>query len=298
MRITFSTGQSATMSDLANAAAELTKYQREVSSGKRVHAPSDDPAAWSEVVRERGEIAGVDQYVRSADSATSRLTVADTVLADIITKLTAARSAVVAGQGTIQSDSQREATAKELEGLRDAMFDDLNTMFRGTYLFAGAKGLTQPFVKDVNGSVSGYRGDSNSISIDVDGNRAVAVSFDGSDLSQGSAAEDVFATFARVIDAVRSGDGAAMAAGLTSLEAAFDRAVRMQSGVGADLNALDDQRTRLSEMKLASTARLSKAEDANMAESITSMQQANTAYQAALSAVATRTNLSLLDYLK
>jgi flagellar hook-associated protein 3 FlgL len=263
-----------------------------------VHVPSDDPAAWSEVVRERGEIAGVDQYVRSADSATSRLTVADTVLSDIITKLTAARSAVVAGQGTIQSDSQREATAKELEGLRDAMFDDLNTTFRGTYLFSGGKGLTQPFLKGADGSVGAYQGDSVANSIDVDRNRAVAVSFDGSELSQGSAAEDVFATFAAVIDAVRSGDEAGMAAGLKSIEAAFDRAVRVQSGIGADLNALDDQRTRLGEMKLASTSRLSKAEDANMAESITSMQQANTAYQAALSAVATRTKLSLLDYLK
>jgi flagellar hook-associated protein 3 FlgL len=298
MRITFSTGQSATMSDLANASADLTRYQREVSSGKRVNAPSDDPAAWSEGVRERGEIAGVDQYVRSADSASSRLTVADTVLSDIILKLTAARSAVVAGQGTIQTDAQREATAKELEGLRDAIFDDLNTTFRGTFLFSGGKGLTQPFVKNADGSVSAYQGDSSSNSIDVDRNRAVAVSFDGSELSQGSAAEDIFATFVGVIQAVRTGDETAMANGLTALQGAFDRAVGVQSGLGADLNALDDQRARLSEMKLASTSRLSKAEDANMAESITSMQQANTAYQAALSAVATRTKLSLLDYLK
>jgi flagellar hook-associated protein 3 FlgL len=298
MRITFSSGQAATMADLESASAELTRRQREVSSGKRIQAPSDDPSAWAAGVRERSEIASVDQYVSSADSATSRLTVVDTVLSDLVTKLTAARSAVVAGQGTIQTDSQREATAKELEGLRDSVFDDMNTTFRGTYLFSGGKGLTAPYVKNSDGSVSTYQGDGNNISVDIDRSRAVQVSLDGSEVAQGTAADDIFATFDKVIAAVRGGDQTAMADGLKALEAAFDRAVRVQSGVGANLNALDDQRSRLSEMKLASKARLSKTEDSNMAESITAMQQANTAYQTALSAVATRTKLSLLDYLK
>ena len=298
MRIIFSSGHAAMMADLEAAASELTKRQREVSSGKRMQAPSDDPSAWAAGVRERGEISAVDQYVRAADSATSRLTVADTVLSDLVTKMTAARSAVVAGEGTVQTAAQREATAKELEGLRDAVFDDLNTTFRGTYLFSGGKGLDAPFVRDSDGSISAYLGDTNSISVDVDRNRAMQVTFVGSALTEDAASQDVFTTFATVIEAVRTGDAAGMAGGLKALERAFDRVIRVQSGVGADLNALDDQRGRLSEMKLASTTRLSKTEDTNMAESITAMQQANTAYQTALSAVATRTKLSLLDYLK
>src|SRR5665647_681785 len=107
MRIIFSSGQAAMMADLEAAASELTKRQREVSSGKRMQAPSDDPSAWAAGVRERGEISAVDQYVRAADSATSRLTVADTVLSDLVTKMTAARSAVVAGEGTVQTAAQR-----------------------------------------------------------------------------------------------------------------------------------------------------------------------------------------------
>lgn len=298
MRITFGSSQKATMADLEAASSEWTKRQREVSSGKRMQAPSDDPSAWAAGVRERGEISAVDQYVRAADSATSRLMVADTVLSDLVTKLTSARSAVVAGQGTIQTPAQREATAKNLEGLRDAVFDDFNATFRGTYLFSGGKGLNAPFVRAGTGSISAYLGDSNFISVDVDRNRAMQVSFVGSDLTQGAASQDVFTTFATVIEAVRTGDAAGMAGGLKALELAFDRVVLVQSGVGANLNALDDQRGRLSEMKLASKTRLSKTEDTNMAESITAMQQANTAYQTALSAVATRTKLSLLDYLK
>jgi flagellar hook-associated protein 3 FlgL len=298
MRITFGSGDRATMADLASANEELAKYQREVSSGRKMHAPSDDPSAWASGVQERSVVASVDQYVRASDTATSRLTVADTVMSDLVAKLTAARSAVVAGQGTTQTPAQREAVAKELEGLRDAVFDDMNTMFRGTYLFAGGKGLDAPYLRNSDGSISAYQGDTSSISVDVDRTRAVRVSFVGSDVTLGAASQDVFTVFAQTIAAVRTGDQTAMGTGLSAIEAAFDRVVRTQSGVGADLNALDDERARLSEMKLASTTRLSKTEDANMAESITAMQQANTAYQTALSAVATRTKLSLLDYLK
>jgi flagellar hook-associated protein 3 FlgL len=298
MRVTFSSGQSATMTDLENASMLLTKYQREVSSGKKIQAPSDDPGAWSAGVRERSDIAAADQYVRTADSATSRLTVADTVLSDLIDQLTAARSSVMAGQGSTQTATQREATAKALEGLRDSVFDDLNTIFNGTYLFSGASGVTPPYVRNSDGTISAYKGDSNVISVDVDRNRAVAVSFVGSDITVGTSAEDLFASFQKVIAGVRNVDQAAMADGLKEIEAAFDRVVRVQSGVGANMNALDAQRERLGEMKLASKTRLSKTEDANMAESITEMQQADTAYKTALSAIATRTKLSLLDYLK
>jgi len=286
------------MADLESAAAALAKRQREVSSGRRIQAPSDDPTAWAASVRERSDIAGVDQYARTADSATSRLTVVDTVLTDLVAKLTAARASIVSGQGSLQSAAQREATAKELEGLRDAVFDDLTTTFRGTYLFSGGSVLTSPFTRNASGVISGYNGDSNVLSVDVDRTRAVQVSFDGNVIAQGTALNDLFTTFTNVIGAVRNANQAGMADGLTEVEAAFDRVVRVQSGVGAELNALDDQRTRLSEMKLASKTRLSGLEDANMAESITGMKSANTAYESALSAVATRSKLSLLDYLK
>jgi flagellar hook-associated protein 3 FlgL len=297
MRITFAFGQSAMLSDLETAAANLSERQREVASGKRLQAPSDDPTAWAASVRERSEVAAVDQYAASSDSATSRLTVADTVLSDMVEKFTAARAAVLAGQGTVQTAAQREATAKALEALRDAVFDDLNTVFRGTYLFSGGRGLDAPFVR-TGTTISAYQGDSNSIGVDIDRTRSVQISFDGSEIAQGSAVEDIFTTFDKVITAVRTADQTTMASGLKLIEAGFDRVVRVQSTVGADLNALADQDTRLTEMKLASQTRLSKLEDANMAESITGMQQANTAYQSALSAVATRTKLSLLDYLK
>lgn len=297
MRVTFSTGYTRMMADLESAASELAKRQEEVSSGLRMQSPSDDPSSWAAGVRERAEIGVVDQYSSTVDSANSRLTVADTVLTDLVAKLTSTQATILAGQGTIQTDSQREATAKELEGLRDAVFDDLNTTFSGIYLFSGAKGLTAPYVRNADGTISAYQGDATRVEVDVDRTRSVKVSIVGSDLSLGSEPEDLFTTFSKAIAAVRSGDQTAMETTLGGIKAAFDRVVSVQSTVGADLRALEDQGTRLDQTKLAAKTRLSALEDANMAESVTSMGQASTAYKSALSALATRSNLSLLDYL-
>jgi flagellar hook-associated protein 3 FlgL len=298
MRVTFGTGTTIAMSDLERAAEQLAEAQRQVASGKRVNTPSDDPSAAAAGVRARAEIAAIDQYVRTADSATSRVKVIDTVLSDMILTLTSAQAMATAARGSVQTAAQREATAKGLEGLRDALLTDANASFGGTYLFAGTASLTPPYLQNPGGSISAYRGDHTALSVDIDRNRTVQVSYDGSQLLQGTDAQDMFATLQALIDSVRANDQAGVAAGLDGLKRAFDRLVGVQSGVGAQLNALEEQTARLGDMKHATTERLSKDEDANMAEAITKMNQANTVYQSALGAVATRSKLSLLDYLR
>jgi flagellar hook-associated protein 3 FlgL len=298
MRVTFGMGSTIAMADLERAALDLARAQREVASGKRVNTPSDDPAASSATVRERGEIATIDQFVRTADSADSRIRVIDSVLSDMISTVTATMSTATAAKGSIQTAAQQEATAQSLEGLRDALLSDANSTFGGTYLFGGTASLAQPYLKNADGTVSTYQGDHNALSVDIDRNRTVQVSFDGSTVLQGSDPQDLFTTLQSLINGVRGNDQTAITNGLAGLQRAFDRLTGIQSGVGADMNALDEQTNRLGEMKRATTERLSKDEDANMAEAITKMNQASTVYQAALGAVSTSSKLSLLDYLK
>lgn len=296
MRITFGSGYDVAMADLSKVATGLARRQREVSSGKRVNTPSDDPSAAAEALRERAEQESIDQYTRTAESVSSRLAVVDTVLSDIIDKLTSAQSAATAAKGTTQTDSQREATAAQLEGLRDALLSDMNATFSGRYLFSGAESLTAPYTA-TGGTVSTYQGDANGMSVDIGHDRSVQVTFDGESITKGSDAQDIFQVLDALIAAVRANDQDGVSAGLTALGSAFRRVTSVQSGIGSSMNAIEDQLSRLGDLKLASKTRLSKAEDANMAESITQMNQATTVYKAALGAVSTRNQLSLFDYL-
>ena len=64
------------------------------------------------------------------------------------------------------------------------------------------------------------------------------------------------------------------------------------------IKAYFDKKARLAALKLASEKRRSGIEDANLAEAIAKMNQADTSYRAALGAVSSAERLSLLDYLK
>jgi len=297
MRTTFNTGYRNALADIQRAGDALLDKQREVASGRRVHAPSDDPSAVAGAITERGELATLDQYVRAADSVGSRLTVVDTVLSDIIHKITAGRAAGAAARNTNLSATQREATAGELEALRDTIFNDLNTTFRGTFLFAGAASTTQPYTK-VGNVFSAYQGSTTTTMVDIDRGTEVQVTFNGDALTRGADAKNVLEVLNDLITAVRAADGTGIDSGLQALERAFDRAVQLQSRVGNNLRAIDDERARLQTLRQAGTTRLSLHEDANMAEAITGMTQAETAYRAALGAAGSSARMSLLDFIR
>ena len=67
--------------------------------------------------------------------------------------------------------------------------------------------------------------------------------------------------------------------------------------VGNNLAAMESLQTQFTDRRLAGRARVAKIEDADMAEAITGMSQADAAYRAALGATAQITKQSLMDYL-
>ena len=268
MRLTFNADYSNAVADLNRAATDLVRWQRAVSSGRRIQVASDDPGAMARVISERAELGSIDQYVGSADSVSSRLSIVDTVVSDVITRITDARTTAAGARGSVPTPSQREAAAQALLEVKSALLTDLNSTFRGTHLFSGSATTQAPYVKQPDGTVAAYQGDAQPVSVDIDRARAVAVTFDGQALAKGSEAVDVFASLDALVAAVRAGDDAGIQTGLQQLERAFDRAVAFQSSIGTQLASIDDQRSRLGELRRASTALVSKDEDANMAEAI------------------------------
>ena len=297
MRITFNSLYRDTAAGIEQASDLLIEKQRQVSTGKRLSRASEDPSAAARSVSERAQLAMVEQYSRAANSMASRLNVTDTVLSDIIEKLTAAQTAAVSAQGTNKTFEERDAAATKLEGIRASLLTDLNTSFHGTYIFAGAASTTRPFVEGAGGVINPYAGSSTEVKVDVGLERTVTVGFDGDTIARGADTDDIFAVLDDLIAGVRAGDETAISTGKDGLVRAFDRATAAQTRIGAGMLAIQNEQTRLQEMKLAGSERLSDLEDADMAEAITAMTRAQAAYQAALGAAATATRVSLLDYL-
>lgn len=298
MRTTFNASYRNALSDLQRTAEQLAKRQGELSSGKRISTPSDDPSSAQAIVGEYAANANVDQYIRSADSVVSRLAVADTVLGDMVDKITQAQANLTAAQGSTITPVGQQALVGELIGLRDALYTDANTVYRGSYLFSGTKSSTAPYSQNGLGIVSAYQGNTATMSIDVSEQTSVPVTFDGSAILQGSATNDLFTTMQNLITAVQTNNKTAINTAATELQAHFDRVVAAQARVGVSQVQIEDQKARLSTMKRATQGRLSAEEDTNYAQSITELNKADTAYKAALGATGRIGQVSLLDYIK
>jgi flagellar hook-associated protein 3 FlgL len=278
------------------ASAQLQQAQLQAATGKRISKPSDDPAGAQQALAERAELGAIDAYQHTADSASSRLAAADSALGDIVDKLTQALGTVTGVRGSSVTDAARAAASTTLAGIRDSIRADLNSSFQGNSLFSGGK-VDQPAYALVGG-VWTYQGDTNVVQVDVDRARTVTIGFNGQAIAQGSDTTDVMTAIDQLIDAVNNGDDTGMGAGADALSRAFDRANQAQGRLGVDESSIADTQIRLTARSTAVDARRSKLEDANMAEAITRMSQADMAYKAALGAVGTVEKLSLLDYLK
>jgi flagellar hook-associated protein 3 FlgL len=298
MSVTFGSLFRSAASDISKAADALSDAQQAVSSGRRFQGPGDDPQAALAAIRERSEIATLDSYVEAADSGESRLMVVDGVLNDLVSQVSRAQVAVISALGAPRTPVEIEASAVELEGIRDALFTDLTTTFRGSYLFSGASVSTAPYTKNAAGIVSAYLGSTATTNIDVNRQTAVKVSFDGDVLTRGSGVNDVFVVMTNLITAIRAGNSVAVESGLQELGVVFNQVTASQSGVGADLRQIDEQRARVSSLRVAGLGRLSKHETVDTVEAVLGLQAANKAYESALTAVGARSQLSLMDFLR
>ena len=295
MRVSFGQSFDEGLRSIARAAEELAAAQRHVSTGRRILAPSDDPSGTVQAIRERGSLAALGSYDRTAQSAGATLAVADAALSDIITQLTAAKTTAVASRSSSRTASELEAYANEIIGIRDTIFGDINTKFGDTYLFSGAS-RNQPFTR-IGSGFSDYLGGGAGLEVDITDNRTAQVTFDGDAILRGSGPH-ILNTLTALAQDIREGDTPEILAGLDAIDAAFDRAVLAQTQVGITQRTLADVGEQRSVERLGSVRRISEIEDANMAEAISDLSRAEIAQQSTLGSFATLARLTLLDYLK
>lgn len=162
--------------------SSLLRTQQQVSSGRRMLTPSDDPVAAAramEVTQAKGINA---QYVTAQNNAKSSLGVMDGQLSSTTDLLVRVRELTVQAGNAALSPSDRKSIAAELR----ARFDELvalanSTDGAGQYLFSGYQGSNKPFAGSVDSGVT-YVGDDGQRTLRVSGSRNLSVSQSGNDV--------------------------------------------------------------------------------------------------------------------
>jgi flagellar hook-associated protein 3 FlgL len=288
-RITQSTMATTALRGLQSSLGRVQDLQNQLSSGKRVNAPSDDPAATAAAMTFRSQRAADEQYLRNADIATARLNVTDNALTQLSAQLNSIRDVVVQSQnGSIGSNSLA-ALSQQVQASRQDVIDLYNTRYLDRPVFGGT----------VQGSVaidnSGtYIGDEGDVSVRISGDSMVRTDVKGTAVD----ANSVPAMLDQLASDIAAGNTAGVQNGLDSLDASLSKVQQALGDVGARENRVDTTRSLVDSARLDLTSKISDNEDVDLPETIMNLQAQQTAYQSALGAAAKITQVSLIDFLK
>jgi flagellar hook-associated protein 3 FlgL len=144
--------------NIANRQRELFATQQQVSSGKRIDGPADDPAGAADAASIRSSLARFEQFKSNQDHASYLLGLGESVLKSVVDGMQDAQEKLVAAGNGALGDSERKMLATELEGVLGRLVGLANSSDgAGGYLFAGTAPSAAPFTQSGN-SVS-YAGD-------------------------------------------------------------------------------------------------------------------------------------------
>ena len=276
---------------------EQTALQ-ELSTGKRVNVPSDDPLAAAQMVANQDQSARTDQYLQNVDTLTSQLQTADTALSSVVQALTQAISLGVQGSTGTLSDANRQQVAQNLIGIQAQLVQLANTSVGGSYLFAGTATTNPPFALD-SSSPSGviYSGNNGTNTVSVADGLNVQTNLPGSQVFQNSNG-NVFGALQNMITALQSGNSAGVATATNQLRDAFNSVTGQRIFYGNAVNQLNSTQTFLQQEQVNLKSQANTLIGADLTKAATDLTRAQTAHDAALAAAAKILPTSLLDYLK
>lgn len=157
---------------------DLTKTQNQISSGKRINVPSDDPAGTRDSLQLHTTIDQVNQFIRNINFNTLSLQSGDTALNTVGSVLTQAKQLAVSQLNGVTTGQIRGFTGSAVGQLVTQVLQSANSKVNGQYIFAGTNNLTPPFSASASGAV--YTGNSDSLQIEVATGYKVSVGLPGS----------------------------------------------------------------------------------------------------------------------
>ena len=126
-----------------NLQAELVDTQ-EISSGKQINQPSDDPAALVQIVGYQTQISDITEYQKAITAAQVPLQSLDSSLSDLTSTLTRANELAISGVSGTNNSSDLQDIASEVQQLSATAVSNANTNINGQYIYAGGNSNVNP----------------------------------------------------------------------------------------------------------------------------------------------------------
>lgn len=302
MRVTQSMLSSNMLRNLNSSYGKMSKYQEQLTSGKLVNRPSDDPVIAVKGMGYRVDLDKNAQFQRNIREAHSWLDSTDESLGQVGEAMKRVKELIVQAANDTNTAEDREKIGAEISQIRSQIQDIANSKIGENYIFSGTH-TNQPLYIDGKPNPNPtQKGLQEKIEVNV---------FDGITMQINTRGDDYFKEvdnfMAKVEGLMKSGAtgeeignalGLTTDKGIPGLDAVYEKTLVLRADVGARQNRVEMMENRLSLQEVSVTKQMSQNEDTDYAKAITEMVTTESIHQASLSVGAKIIQQTLVDFIR
>lgn len=301
----FFDSRSRQMGNLSGLAAKL---QEQISTGKRIQTPSDDPIISARIARMAKGAADQSQFASNITLAQSLLDTSDTTLESMTNRLQRAQELLISAGSDTLNDDNRAAISAELKAIVEDLYSLANTTdARGTALFGGSS-AGAAYTRAADGTIS-FAGEGEAPPIPIGDGISIQATDSGARLfgsiQAGSGPKDLFKIVDDLANALALGGSSdtaarkqALADASEGLANASERLTTARASIGARGARLDIEADRLSSAAIDYKIERGSLEGTDIQSAVIELQKTFLTLEATQSSFTKLSQLSLFDYIR
>ncbi len=263
---------------------KMGKLQDQITTGKKVNRPSDNPVVAMKGMGYRMTVDKVAQYQENLGEVNNWLDSSDDALDKVGQAMHRARELVTSAANGTMTPEDKKKVQSELDQLREHIQNLANTKVGDKYIFSGTK-TAKPFHNGTD-----YEPDaafSEKVEIEVFDGVMMIVNTDVTKLFKDI--DEVFNEFGPDTD---------FSAAIAKIDANMDEVLTTRANIGARQNRVEMMGNRLESQEAAAKKQMSENEDIDYEKVITEMITQESIHRAALSVGSRIIQPSLVDFLR
>lgn len=291
MRVTQGMLSNNMMRNIANSNATLNTYMNQLSSGKKINLPSDDPVIAMNGMNNRTQLSEIKQFQRNTNEVHNWMDNSDAALNQATQSMQKLRELAVQASNDTYDVDERRNMKEEAEEMKEHLIGIANTNVNGKYIFNGTNTDTKPIGE---GGEILLADETDPVMIQVADGTILQANVDPESVFN----EKLFSDIDNFIDSLEGNDQAEIEQSIESMDENITNTINARADLGARMNRLELVENRLSEQEIAATQTMSENEDIDYAEVITKLITQESVHRAALSAGSRIIQPSLMDFLR
>lgn len=291
MRVTQSMLSNNMLRNLSESYRKLGKYQDQITTGKKVNRPSDDPVVVMKGIGYRTELNKVQQFSRNIGEAYNWLDTTDDTLDKIGSALQRARELMVQASTDTLTVEERLQINSELKQLKEHINDLANTKIGNKYIFSGTKTTTPPYNNGYPDTID----DAFNKGIEMEVFSGIQIQINTTPIQLLKDIDSIFSDINTSMDKESAGK---LSSFLERIDNVMDKILTTRADIGARQNRIELMDERLQSQEVIATKQMSENEDIDYEKAITNLITQESIHRAALSTGARIVQPTLVDFLR